>query len=222
MSVDCLLLTHLHSDHTLGYGALWLGGWAWGRSRGTVVGPVRVERFHGEWQRMYADDVTYRLGLGRPAAGLTEQLAFWEVDGAGGLDVGPWRVDYLPVPHGIPAFAYRITAPDGQVVVVSGDTAYYPPLGSWARDCDLLIHEAALAVPRAPNAQWERLADYLRPYHATPREAAEIALRAQASHLVLTHWLPEADPIQARADAASVFPGPIAVAEDGWSWGSGA
>jgi len=67
----------------------------------------------------------------------------------------------------------------GLKVVYSGDTAYSEALVELARGADLLIHECTFDDDRAEKAR-ERL-------HSTPSVAAEVALRAGARKLILTH-----------------------------------
>ncbi|MCK0413591.1 MBL fold metallo-hydrolase, partial [Salmonella sp. L-S2809] len=50
------------------------------------------------------------------------------------------RVDHPPV---VDCFALKIEAA-GKSIVFSADTAYFPPLAGFARESDLLVHEAML------------------------------------------------------------------------------
>src|SRR5690625_3157744 len=62
-SIDCLVLTHLHSDHTMGYANFLLSGWAQGRSELTVVGPKGTKEFHEKIIDLYETDINYRCSL---------------------------------------------------------------------------------------------------------------------------------------------------------------
>lgn len=67
----------------------------------------------------------------------------------------------------------------GRKIVYTGDTRPFEGVAEAAQHADLLVHEATLA---------DDLAEYAKTVgHATASEAAEIALRAKARVLVLTH-----------------------------------
>jgi len=94
----------------------------------------------------------------------------------------------------------------GLKVVYSGDTAYCETLVELARGADLLIHECTFDDGAADKAA-ERL-------HATPSVAAEVALRAGARRLVLTHISARyRDPSVLLGQARARFPN-VLVAED--------
>jgi ribonuclease Z len=67
----------------------------------------------------------------------------------------------------------------GRVVVYSGDTRPCKTVVDMAAHADLLIHEATFSQEEAARA--------VETAHATAREAAQVALAAQARRLVLTH-----------------------------------
>jgi len=111
----------------------------------------------------------------------------------------PQRAAALGVPRG-PAFALlkdggavtlddgrvvrgeEVTAPPlpGRVLAICGDTRPCDAAVELARDADLLVHEATFGTRRAALAA-ER-------FHSTAAEAAEVARRAGAAQLLLTHF----------------------------------
>lgn len=94
----------------------------------------------------------------------------------------------------------------GLKVVYSGDTAFSEALIELARGADLLIHECTFDDNAAERAA-ERL-------HSTPSVAAEVALKAGARRLVLTHiGARYRDPTILLAQAKAKFPD-VSVAED--------
>ncbi len=96
----------------------------------------------------------------------------------------------------------------GRRVVITGDTRPCDATVSASIDADLLIHEATFADDEALRA--------VETGHSTAREAAQIALRAGARRLVLTHisarYSREAHELE--REAREVFP-KTSIARDG-------
>lgn len=89
----------------------------------------------------------------------------------------------------------------GRIVAVLGDTRFCEAAIELARDADVVVHEATFAAAE------QRLAhDY---FHSTTTDAAEVARRAGAKRLILTHissrYQGEAA-LQLVAEARKVFP----------------
>ena len=98
------------------------------------------------------------------------------------------------------AFAVR----DGEArLVYTGDTGPDEGLASWALGCDLLLAECSLPDDRAVDV------------HLTPKRAGQLALRARAGELVLTHFYPVFGGLDPAAVAGTVFGGPTTAARDG-------
>jgi ribonuclease Z len=135
-----------------------------------------------------------------------------------------FRVDHEPV---VPAVGYRFDW-RGRAVVVSGDTAKSASLALHAKGADLLVHEAldpaltGRAVEAAKRLGMQRLAKLagdIPDYHATPREAGEVAQEAGVATLVLTHMVPPPrNALVRRAfeqGARDAFAGEVVAGEDG-------
>ena len=120
---------------------------------------------------------------GRPAAPVTV------------LDDRDVRVRAVLVTHGhaVPALAYRFDTPDGSVVF-SGDTTPNDDLVALARGTDILVHHVAdlghLERQGWTGAALERMAAL----HTDVTQVGEVARRAGAGELILTHYLP-AEPL---------------------------
>jgi len=69
-SVETVLITHLHFDHTISVPGLWLGGWLFGRRVPLqVFGPAGTEAMMAHLQRAYRWDIDYRVLVGVPRQG---------------------------------------------------------------------------------------------------------------------------------------------------------
>jgi ribonuclease BN (tRNA processing enzyme) len=186
-----VLLTHLHSDHTLGLPDLILTSWIMGRSVPMrIVGPPGTRRMVDHLLAAWSEDIAIReRGLEHDAPG------GWKVDvreTRGGIvyDSAGVRIRAFPVRHGSwPwAFGYRVDTP-GKSIVISGDTAPSDSLAVAARGVDVLVHEAypesRLTVENRPGGDdWPR---YMRAFHTSDRELGALAARARPGRLVLTH-----------------------------------
>jgi len=97
----------------------------------------------------------------------------------------------------------------GRTFVYTGDTLPTDAVVAASEGADLLVHDATFAEDRADRAQATA--------HSTAREAGEIARRAGARTLVLTHistrYAGQSDRLG--SEAAEVFDGEVVVADDG-------
>ena len=133
---EAVFITHLHSDHTLGYADLILTSWIMRRAKPfPVYGPPGLRRMTDHLLAAFAEDIEIRTnGLEHEVAGgyrvdVTETRAglVYEKDGV--------RVTAIAVPHGAwkHAFGYRIDTPD-RSIVISGDTRPSEELVKAARE----------------------------------------------------------------------------------------
>jgi len=86
------------------------------------------------------------------------------------------------------AVAYRVTTPDG-TVVISGDTRVCREVFEMAEDADVLVHETCRkrAMQKAiAGTPIENIFDY----HADSVEIGEWAQKHRVRHLLLTHLIP--------------------------------
>ncbi len=126
-----------------------------------------------------------------------------EIDITNGSFGGPgWSVDSAPSGHTPESLAFRVHA-EGKTLVYTGDANAVPGLVSFAREADLLIAECSFPDECA------------EPYHLTPTSAGALAEEARVKHLVLTHFYPPCDRVDAASLAAKVYSGRITVAQDG-------
>ena len=67
----------------------------------------------------------------------------------------------------------------GRIITILGDTRFCEASRELAQDADVLVHEATFAAEDEQQAY-----DY---FHSTSKQAASIALQANAKRLILTH-----------------------------------
>jgi ribonuclease BN (tRNA processing enzyme) len=189
--VTALFLTHLHSDHTLGYPDLILTSWVMGRRRPLrVIGPRGTRAMTDHLLAAWREDITVRTeGLEHEYRG-GEAVDVHETDGGVVYDSAGVQVRAIPVEHGsmAGAFAYRIDTPDG-AVLISGDARPSPALEQAAGGLSILIHEAypegrLAPEPRPGGEDWPR---YMRAFHTSDRELGAIAARVSPGLLILYH-----------------------------------
>jgi len=222
--LDLVFITHLHSDHVLELGPLLHTAWTTGLSKPvTVYGPEGTALL---WQNFLVSldfDIRTRIAdEGRPdLAGLVIVREYGEgpVLEEGTMIVSALRVDHPPVTD---CFALKFTE-GGKTVVLSSDTAYFPPLSDFAAGADLLVHEAMLPegvesiIRRTGNGA--RLREHLYASHTLAADAGRLATQARVKKLVLNHLIPADDPAFTEADwrqaLAPVWSGSLVVAQDG-------
>lgn len=215
--ITVLFFTHLHSDHFLGYGQFLLGGWGRGRRELTVIGPKGIKKYHNTLIDMYKDDIAYRTSLGRPENGILD-VNIIEIGQPGELTgVVPAKVTAEEMVHNVLTFGYRFEIED-QVIVFSGDTAPTPNIIKLAQNADILVQDACLAKTAVyrdtDDPELIEIWESLQKEHCTPKQAGEIAQKANVKKLVMTHFLPDVIPDEILEEASETFDGTKIVAED--------
>jgi len=190
---EAVFITHLHSDHTLGYADLILTSWIMRRAKPfPVYGPRGLQRMTSHLLAAFSEDIEirtsglehevpggYRVNVQEIRAGIV-----YEKDGV--------RVTAIAVQHGAwkHAFGYRIDTPD-RSIVISGDARPSEALVKAAQGVDVLIHEvysaAGLKPEDRPGGQdWPQ---YCREFHTSDIELGALAARIQPKFLVLDHTI---------------------------------
>ncbi len=220
--IDAVFITHLHSDHVLELGPLLHTAWTNGLMKTVrIYGPVGTRTHLDHFLESMRFDIDLRIGdEGR--IDLRELIVVSEY-GEGTLDYDGCRVSALRVHHPpvTECYGLRFDA-EGWSITFSSDTSKFPPLVDFARDSDILVHEAMLAkgvdwvVSRAKNTS--RLRQHLYASHTLPDEAAEIARDANVRHLVLHHLVPADCPVVDESDwhaaVDGIWDGEFSVGED--------
>lgn len=121
------------------------------------------------------------------------------------LEIGACRFAFAPTVHYVPAYAMRVETAEA-VFAYSADTAPCDAVPRLIREADIFLCEAALGPSGKENGQRG---------HLNAAEAGEMAHRAGAKHLVLTHYSAKARPADLQEAASRVFHGEITIADDG-------
>jgi len=208
--IEALFLTHFHSDHIDGLGEMALMRWVSGDNQAPlpVHGPEGVSVVVAGFNQAYNQDAAYRnehhgdsiallqstgmQAVPTPAPAPGESVTVYADSD---LTVEMFAVDHSPVS---PAVGYLFRYKD-RSALISGDTAKSDNLQAFAKDVDLLVHEALApnlvgamrsGTDGAGDAGLTKILEDILDYHATPREAAEVARDASVGHLLYYHIVP--------------------------------
>jgi len=196
-AIDMILVTHFHPDHVSDLVPfLFASNYAYGPFREApfhLIGPTGMEQFYSAMVRVYGHWIV-------PA---NERLMLHEMNSASTDRFAAGKVEIFSAPsaHSAPSLSYRIEA-EGSSITVSGDTDVTDNLVELAQGTDVLICECSMPEGRKI------------PGHLVPSEACDIARRASARRLVLTHFYPPCDEVDVAKQAAVTFAGEIIRAED--------
>jgi ribonuclease Z len=217
---EALFITHLHSDHTLGYADLILTSWVMRRRTPfPVYGPRGLRRMTKHLLAAYSEDIDIREnGLEHEVAGgyrvnvhEIQRGVVYERDGV--------RVTAIAVQHGAwkDAFAYRIDTAD-RSIVISGDTRPSEELVKAAQGVDILIHEVYSAARLKPEDRpgGQDWPPYCRAYHTSDTELGALAVRARPRLLILDHIIRmgASDEELLAAVRAGGYPGRVLIGRD--------
>jgi ribonuclease BN (tRNA processing enzyme) len=196
--VDAVVISHLHADHILDLVPFASGvryrPWDGAPPRPRLVAPPgATEAF-----------AAVCSGAGMTADHLELAFDLSVYDPARPLVIGGLAVRFQPVPHYIAANAIELSDGSGRFVF-GADCGPSRELEAFADGADLLMLEATLPEPEPPEDRG----------HLTAFEAGELAARANAKRLVLTHFTADLGSEWVAAEAARAFAGPVAAAHEG-------
>jgi ribonuclease BN (tRNA processing enzyme) len=198
-AVDAVLITHLHADHLLD-----LLPFSFALANGLIDEQLRQPTL---WAPPCARTA---FAAYTEAVGMKDQIndgfSVHEYDSGAQLELGPFAVGFREVPHYIRAWGCDLRSAEGRRVTFGGDCGPNDAIVELARDTDLLMLEAT----EGPG-----------PYvgedargHLTAAEAGELARRAGAGRLLLTHYSDLLDAEELRSAAERSFGGPVEMASE--------
>jgi ribonuclease BN (tRNA processing enzyme) len=188
-------VTHLHSDHTVGYPDLIFSPWTLGRRVPLeVYGPAGLKRMTEHLLEAYRVDIDTRTnedGNQRTFADGHKVNAHEIAAGVVYKDANV-TVTAFPTTHAMESYGFRFDTPD-RSIVISGDTNPAQATIDACRGCDVLIHEVHTAAwlaarPEAGGAPAGTFRRFSEKYHTTTEQLADLARRAKPRLLVLYHY----------------------------------
>lgn len=189
LELDCLVLSHTHTDHLYALPSLVHTLWMMKRRKPLVLlsDPVTETR---------AKELLSLFGL-LTREGLFPLRFLYPEDG---FDIsGGAEIRLFPVSHSVPTSGFRLTA-GGLCVVYTSDTAPLTALRGDAGSADILIHEASGTA--AEESELNAVG------HSSARQAAEAAVTVGARVLFLCHAPPGDESVSALIlEAERIFRG---------------
>jgi ribonuclease BN (tRNA processing enzyme) len=197
LTLDAVLLSHLHVDHFVDLCGLYV------MRRYTPDGrPEGALPVHGPV------DTAHRLtdAYGTPdTEDVPGMFDFRRLLDRNPIRIGPFTVTPYRVNHPVEAYGFRVEA-GGSTLAYTGDTDTCDALTPLMTGADLVLADSAFIEGREQTAG----------IHLSGRRAAEAAVRAGGvRRLMLTHLPPWNDPAVCRAEAEEVWPGLVELAEPG-------
>ena len=206
-NLKLVFITHLHSDHTVGYPDLIFTPWVLKRSEPlTAYGPRGLRKMTEHIEKAWGKDVYVRTHGLEEANRTGYKVVVHEIGPGVVYRDANVKVTAFLVKHGIwdQAFGYRFDTADRRIVI-SGDTAPAASVVQACDGCDVLLHE--IYDPKREELHDPHWQEYFKTFHTSPQELGEIARRAHPKLLVLYHQvlgeLPESDLVEQMRQAYS-------------------
>ena len=233
--VSRVFLTHLHSDHIAGLGAVINESWIFGRTKKLpVYGPYGLEQALNGIKITYRPDVWFRSinrqGLLDPnvAQTVTHVIDIGDADSKFVWRHNQLNVTAYPVYHepSFPAFGYMLKYNNCKIFV-TGDTHVFKDEANIVKNANVVISESmsrplqqkrlekAKLISKRKYEFWKQIVHY----HSDTIALAKTAQKANVKHLYLTHLDPSigesnSDKQAFTAGMSTYYSGPIIVADD--------
>jgi ribonuclease BN (tRNA processing enzyme) len=197
--LDAIVISHMHADHFFDLVPL---------RYGLRYGPLAREQPMPLWLppggARALEALRTAVATDAPTDFFEGVFAMREYDPAESLRVSNLRLSFARTRHYIEAYAVRAES-DGASVTYSADTAPCDAVVELAQATSLFLCEAALGRGTEEGQRG----------HSSAQEAGEMARRANAGRLVLTHYGAAYSAAALVEAAQSCFAGPVDAADDG-------
>src|SRR5690349_20205932 len=188
-NLKIVFITHLHSDHTLGYPDLIFTPWVLHRGAPLqAYGPRGLRHMTDHILKAWQEDIRVRTTGLEEADRTGYKVEVHEISPGVVYHDQNVKVTAFPVKHGSwkQAFGYRFDTPD-RSIVLSGDTSPSESVSEICNGCDVLMHEAySLAGYATRSEAWQK---YSRDFHTDSNELADLATKARPKTLILYHQM---------------------------------
>jgi len=188
VKLHVVFVTHLHSDHTVGYPDLILTPWVLGRRVPLeVYGPSEIAHMTEHVLEAYREDFATRT----KDRDLFTVGAFSEGHAVNAHEIKPGivykdanvTVTAFATKHAMESYGYRFDTPD-RSIVISGDTNPSQATIDACRGCDVLIHEVLTHEWLTKRRDFQA---YAAQFHTTTSQLTELAKQAKPGLLILYH-----------------------------------
>lgn len=187
VNLKIAFLTHLHSDHTLGFPDIILTPWIMGRKEPLeVYGPPGTQFMAEHILKAYEFDIKTRTEGLEHSNNTGYKVNVHEIQPGvvykdQNVTVKAFAVHHGQIAH---AYGYRFETPD-RTIVISGDTSPDAAVEQNCNGCDVLIHEVYTQASFAlVPGEWQK---YRLAFHTSSKELAELATKAKPGLLILYH-----------------------------------
>jgi ribonuclease BN (tRNA processing enzyme) len=202
-----VFVTHLHSDHTVGYPDLILTPWVLGRRVPLeVYGPTGIKAMTEHILEAYRADFETRskhfsenlFSVGTFPDG--HNVNAHEIKSGIVYKDANVTVTAFATKHAMDSYGYRFETSD-RSIVISGDTNPTQATIDACNGCDILIHEVLTNEWLAKRPDFQ---NYAARFHTNTAQLAELAKQAKPKLLILYHasiaWRPVVDSERSRPE----------------------
>jgi ribonuclease Z len=188
-------VTHLHSDHTVGYADLIFTPWTLGRRFPLdIYGPRGIKEMTGHLLQAYRVDIETRTNADGNQRTFPDgyKVNAHEITAGIVYKDDNVTVTAFATKHAMESYGYRFDTP-GRSIVISGDTNPAQATIDACRGCDILVHEVhtsawLAARPEAGGAPPGTFRRFSERYHTTTEQLGELARQAKPRLLILYHY----------------------------------
>jgi ribonuclease Z len=206
-------VTHLHSDHTVGYPDLIFTPWTVGRRVPLeVYGPKGLKAMTEHLLEAYRVDIETRTNPDGNQRAFPEghKVNPHEVSSGVVYKDANVTVTAFATKHAMESYGYRFDTPD-RSIVISGDTNPAQATIDACRGCDVLIHETL--SPAQLAARPETFQRFAAKYHTTTAQLADLAREAKPRLLIIYHYS-TVSPEELQAEMLARYPGHFVIGRD--------